>query len=204
MDNIENAINEGTKEINKFTNLERFGVPEAVIMMGLGLAVLAFGYRIKKVAFFIIWFLLGFNLMNFIMPFVMDNVPQVATSELYQTLLPIAGGLILALLGFSIEKLCVGGICFALVMMITTQYFGTEMQTLVVGAIIGVIAAGLAVTLMKPATIIATAIAGAYALTLGIFKFNPSLDFDLLYWPILVGTATIGAIFQFITTKRVE
>lgn len=201
---IESGINEGVEKLSKFANLERFGVPEAIIMLGLGLAVLMFGYRIKKIAFFIIWFILGFNLVMWLMPTVNNLVPEIAASELYQTLLPIAGGLLLALLGFSIEKLCVGGICFALVMMVTIQYFGTEMQTLAIGGIVGVIAAGLAVTLMKPAIIIATAVAGAYALTLGIFKLNTSLDFEMLYWPILIGAAAVGAIFQFMTTKRVQ
>lgn len=201
---IESGINEGVEKLSKFANLERFGVPEAIIMLGLGLAVLMFGYRIKKIAFFIIWFILGFNLVMWLMPTINNLVPEIAASELYQTLLPIAGGLLLALLGFSIEKLCVGGICFALVMMVTIQYFGTEMQTLAIGGIVGVIAAGLAVTLMKPAIIIATAVAGAYALTLGIFKLNTSLDFEMLYWPILIGTAAVGAIFQFMTTKRVQ
>lgn len=201
---IESGINEGVEKLSKFANLERFGVPETIIMLGLGLAVLMFGYRIKKIAFFIIWFILGFNLVMWLMPTINNLVPEIAASELYQTLLPIAGGLLLALLGFSIEKLCVGGICFALVMMVTIQYFGTEMQTLAIGGIVGVIAAGLAVTLMKPAIIIATAVAGAYALTLGIFKLNTSLDFEMLYWPILIGTAAVGAIFQFMTTKRVQ
>lgn len=201
---IEDGINEGVNQISKFTNLERLGMPEAIIMSGLGLAVLLFGYRIKKIAFFIIWFLLGFNLVMMIMPFVNQNVEAIATNELYQTLLPIGGGLLLALLGFSIEKLCVGGICFALVMLITAQYFGTEMQTLAIGAIVGVIAAGLAVTLMKPAIIVATAVAGAYALTLAVFKLNETIDFETFYWPMLIGLSAVGSIFQFLTTRRVS
>ena len=55
-------------DIDKITNFDSFGTPELVIMAGLGLAVLLFGYRIKKIAFFIIWFILGYNLMAFLMP----------------------------------------------------------------------------------------------------------------------------------------
>lgn len=200
MDNVDSKI----EEISKFANLDKLGVPEAVIMLGLGAAVLLFGYRIKKIAFFIIWFLLGFNLMMWLMPTINGVVPEIAASELYQTLLPIGGGLILALLGFTIEKLCVGGICFALVMVITVQYFGAEMQTLAIGGIVGIIAAGLAVTIMKPATIIATAVAGAYALTLAIMKLNASIDFGTFYWPMILGIAALGSIFQFMTTKRIR
>lgn len=176
---------------------------ELVIFIALGLAVLFFGYRIKKIAFFIIWFLLGFNLMQYLMPTVNQMVPQIAGDALYQNLLPVAGGVLLAMLGFSIEKLCVGGICFVLVMMATIQYFGTEMSTLAIGGIVGVIAAGAAVALMKPATIVATSAAGSYALTLAIFALFSNLSFGTLYWPILIGIAAIGSIFQYFTTKRV-
>jgi hypothetical protein len=131
-------------------------------------------------------------------------VPQIAGSELYQILLPIAGGLLLALLGFSIEKVCLAGICFFLVMMITVQYFGTSIQTLAIGAIIGVVAGAAATTLMKPAIIIATALAGAYALTVALLNIFPVLDEQILYFPLIGAFALLGTIFQFATTKKVS
>ena len=197
-------IDDKIQDFKNITNLEKMDIPEAVIILGLGLAVLLFGYRIKKAAFFVIWFILGFNLMGILTPFINSNVPAIAESELYQTLLPIAGGILLAMMGFSIEKLCVGGICFALCMLIAVQYFGTDMQTLLVGAIIGVFAAGFAVTIMKPATIIATAVAGAYAITLAVIRLNTNIDFTVVYWPMLGGLAAVGSIFQFLTTKRIS
>ena len=117
---------------------------ELILMIAVGLALMFFGYRIKKVAFFIIWFLIGYNIMISLMPIINTAVPQIAANQLYQNLLPIAGGLLLALLGFSVEKLCVGGICFGIIMVITVKYFGTDMGVLAVGAIIGVVAAGAA------------------------------------------------------------
>ena len=197
-------IDDKIQDFKNITNLEKMDIPEAVIILGLGLAVLLFGYRIKKAAFFVIWFILGFNLMGILTPFINSNVPVIAESELYQTLLPIAGGILLAMMGFSIEKLCVGGICFALCMLIAVQYFGSDMQTLLVGAIIGVFAAGFAVTIMKPATIIATAVAGAYAITLAVIRLNTNIDFTVVYWPMLGGLAAVGSIFQFLTTKRIS
>ena len=182
-----------------FSNL---GTPEMIIMAAAGLALLFFGYRIKKIAFFIIWFILGYNLMTFLMPTVNNLVPQIAESNLYQMLLPIGGGLLLALLGFSIEKLCVGGICFALIMVITVRYFGAEMQTLAIGGVIGVIAAGVAVMMMKPATIIATSVAGGYALTLAILALAPNLDKEMLFWPMIGGFSLLGAGVQFFTTRH--
>ena len=178
------------------------GVPEVMIMAAAGLALLLFGYRIKKVAFFIIWFIIGYNLAVFLMPTITRLSPEIVASNLFQTLIPIAGGLLLALLGFSIEKLCVGGICFALTMMITVRYFGTEAQTLAIGGVIGVIAAAAAVTAMKPATIIATAVAGAYAATSVILSFFPDIDAGIFYFPILGALSVVGSIFQFATTKH--
>lgn len=177
---------------------------ELAIFIALGLAVLLFGYRIKKVAFFIIWFILGFNLLQILMPTLNNLVPQIADNALWQNLLPIGGGLLLALLGFSIEKICLAGICFALVMLGAVQYFGTEIQTIAIGGIVGVIAASAAVMLMKPAIIIATSIAGAYALTLAILGIFSQLDFNTFYWPLLIGLGVIGSLFQFATTKRVS
>ncbi len=176
---------------------------ELLIMAALGLTLMLFGYRIKKIAFFIVWFLIGYNLMIFIMPLINGAVPQIAGSQLYQTLLPIAGGLLLALLGFSIEKLCVAGICFFLVMMITVQYFGTDIPTLAVGAIIGVVAAAAATAMMKPAIIIATALAGSYALTVALLNILV-LNERILYFPLIGAFALLGAIFQFATTKRMS
>lgn len=177
---------------------------ESLIVAAVGLAVLLFGYRIKKVAFFIIWFLIGYNLMMLLMPIINGAVPEIATEKLWQILLPIAGGLLLALLGFSIEKLCVAGICFFLVMLITVQYFGTDVLTLAIGAIIGVFAAAAATAMMKPAIIIATSIAGAWALTLALLNIFEVIDAAVFFLPLIAAFAILGAIFQFATTKHVD
>lgn len=175
---------------------------ELVIIMAIGVAVLLFGYRIKKIAFFVIWFLLGYMLMGYLLPEINKLVPEIAASSIYQTLLPVAGGVLLAMLGFSIEKLCVGGICFAVIIVITMHYFGTEPTTLAIGAVAGIILGGIAVVAMKPATIIATALAGSYALTLSIIELA-TLSKETYYFPILIGLGAFGIIFQFLTTKRV-
>ncbi len=184
--------------------IDGFGTVELSIMLAAGLVVLLFGYRIKKVAFFVAWFLLGYLGVTFLMPTITQMLPEVASTELYRTLIPIAGGLLLALLGFSIEKICVSGICFVLVMLVTAQNFGTDMQTLAISAVVGIIASGLVVTAMKPATIIATAGVGAYAIMLALLKLVDNIDLTTYYWPVLIGMVAMGAIFQFLTTKRVK
>ena len=185
-------------------DLSRIQIPEVIVMAIAGLLLLFMGYRIKKVGFFIIWFLIGFNIMRILMPSINSVAPEaIKDSDLWQNLLPIAGGLLLALLGFSIEKLCVGGMVFGMIIMLTAQYFGTEIQTLVIGAIIGVVVAGLAVTLMKPTIIIATSLMGAYALAVAIFRFS-GLDAQVLYFPILIGLTILGSAVQFATTKNID
>lgn len=183
------------------TKVRGLEIYESLVMAAIGLAVLLFGYRIKKIAFFIIWFLIGYNIMLLLMPVLNTAVPQIATQSLWQALLPIAGGLLLALLGFSIEKLCVAGICFFLVMTITVQYFGTDLLTLAIGAIIGVVAAAAATAMIKPAIIIASSIAGAWGLTLALLNIFPVID-KVFFLPFIAAFALLGAIFQFATTKH--
>ena len=188
------------------TIVQGFEIPELLILLGLGLAVLLFGYRIKKAAFFIAWFILGYAGVTHLLtvPEVQRILPEAMQTQLYQILLPVAGGLLLALLGFSIEKLCVGGICFALVMFVSTQYFGNDIQTLAIAAVVGVIVAGAAVVAMKPATIIATAGVGAYATTLALLGLITSIHQETFYWPMLIGFTVIGSLFQYFTTKHVS
>ena len=182
-------------------DLSQFTDTELVVMIIAGVAALLFGYRIKKIAFFIVWFIIGLNLMHYLTPWLESTAPEVMANELWRNLIPIAGGLLMALLGFSIEKVCLGGIVFALTMVITAQYFGTEMNTLIIGAVVGVILAGLAVMLMKPAIIVATAIAGGYVVTLGILYWT-GISAETYYFPLLVSVAAAGSLFQFATTRR--
>lgn len=180
--------------------VERFTEAELVIMMAIGAAVLLAGYRIKKLAFFIVWFIIGLNLTHFVMPWFNETLPDIVGNSFWQNLIPIAGGLLFALMGFSIEKICVGGLVFALVVMVTAQYFGTEMQVLAAGAIVGVIAAGAAVMMMKPAVILATSVAGAYAITVSVIQLAGLQE--SVYFPMLIGISIFGAVTQFLTTKH--
>lgn len=181
--------------------VSKFEPYELVILIVVGVAAMLLGYRIKKIAFFGIWFLLGYMLVGYFMPEIVKWNQEIANNSLWQILLPVGGGLLLALLGFSIEKLCVGGICFALVMLITVQYFGTEMSTVAIGGVVGVIVSGIAVMLMKPATIVATAAAGGYAVTLAILALFPDINQEIYYFPLIGGTTLLGSLFQFMTTK---
>lgn len=186
------------------TEFAKMATWELWVVAAIGLGLMLAGYRVKRVAFFVIWFIIGYTLMGYLLPIINSAMPDIANNELWQWLLPLAAGLLVALLGFSIEKFCLGGICFGLVIMITAQYFGTEMQTILVGAVIGVIVAGAAVMLIKPAIIIATAVAGAYLMTVSLLFLFPDISETIYYWPMLLGASVIGSVFQFLTTKRMS
>ena len=185
-------------------DLSNLNTTEVIIVAIVGLLVLLFGYRIKKVAFFIIWFIIGFYLTHLILPNFEHMIPEGVEAGVFYNVLPIGGGLLLAMLGFSIEKLCVGGICFAMVMLITTQYFGTEIQSMVAGGILGIIAAGASVMLMKPAIIVATAVAGAYTVTMAILTLAQNAPHDAIYFPSLIALSIVGAGIQFLSTRGVK
>ena len=139
---------------------------ELWLMLAAGVAVMFAGYRIKKIAFFIIWFLLGYNLIGFLMPEITKILPQIAENNLWKML-----------------------------------------QVLIVAGIIAVIVAGASVMLMKPATIVATSVAGAYALTMALitlFARMNGADLQPYYWALLGTGSALGSLVQFLTTKHVS
>ncbi len=180
---------------------------ELWVMLLVGILLMFAGYRIKKIAFFIIWFLLGYNIVGYFLPQIIKMVPQVGEAQIWQILVPVGGGLLLALLGFSIEKVCISGVCFVLTMLIAIQQFGTGIQVLSIGGVVAVVMAGIGVMLMKPATIVATAVAGSYAMTMALIVLALQMggwEWSQYYWPILLLGAGIGSLVQFFTTKHVS
>ena len=193
---IMNEIKKVDLDLSHYEQWQMWGVG------GVGLLLIFLGYRIKKIAFFIVWFLLGYIATGYLMPIINGAVAEIANSDLWQSLLPIVGGLLLGLMGFMVEKVCLGGICFGLTLMMTAQYFGTEIQTMAIGGIIGVVLGGFAVMMLKPATIIATSVAGGYALTLALLALAPDLDREALFWPMIAGFSVLGTGVQFITCRN--
>ncbi|MBR2803442.1 DUF4203 domain-containing protein [Candidatus Saccharibacteria bacterium] len=177
---------------------------QLIVVMAIGALLMLVGYRIKKVAFFLIWFFIGFLLMQNLMPWINSSFPDIASQDLWQWLLPLCGGLLLALLGFTIEKLCVGGICFGLVVTIAIQQFGTEINVIVISAVVGVVLAGVAVVMMKPAAIIATSLAGAFLVVSALPYVAPAIKLDDYFFLALIGGTVLGSIIQFFTTKHIS
>lgn len=168
----------------------------------IGALLCLFGYRLKRAAFAVAWFYVGFRLITILLPQIYSLIPQIAGETFWEYLLPICGGLLFALLGFSIEKLCIGGIIFILTFTIILENFGTEPLTLGIAAIIGVILGGLSTSIIKPASIIATSAAGSYALTLFLSPFLNIERPNTLY--LFIGITIISALFQFMTTRNMD
>ncbi|MBR3254003.1 DUF4203 domain-containing protein [Candidatus Saccharibacteria bacterium] len=184
-----------------FAGLEQW---QLILFIIVGALLLLFGYRIKKAAFFLIWFAIGFLLIRNAMPWINSSFPDIANQQTWQFILPLGGGLLAAMLGFTVEKLCVGGICFGLIMMVAIQQFGTEMNVIAIAAILGVLAAGMAVMMMKPATIIATTLAGAFLIVSSLPYLVTMTGYDNYRLMILIGATVVGSIVQFFTTKHVS
>lgn len=196
MDNIIEHARQLTNDLTRYEDWQMWAIG------GIGLVLMLAGYRIKKAAFFIIWFLLGYVGTGYLLPIINGPLGEIAESAFWQSLIPIIGGLLLGLMGFMIEKICLGGVVFGLTLMMTAQYFGTEIQAMALGGVIGAVLAGFAVMMIKPATIIATAVAGGYALTLAILALAPDTTPETMFWPMILGFGAFGSIIQFISCRH--
>jgi hypothetical protein len=174
--------------------------PIVAIIIGL---ILAFaGYRIKRIAMAIIWFVIGYTLVK-------TYLPNLIEDPFWQTILQIAAGAILSMIGLSIEKLAVSLTAGAVVTMFIIKNFGpVENWTLPAIAIAcGVVAGVIAVWMMKPAVILFTAIHGANLIAINIMTFLPDdviANIPYLQIVIFAVIATAGTIFQWNNTKNIE
>lgn len=170
---------------------------EAILAIAIGIFLCLFGYRIKKVAFVIIWFIIGYYLMSL-------AVPHITTDPIWSQILPIGAGLILGILGFSIEKFCIFAVAtFTVATTIIESFQLTEiwMIALAIGA--GVIVGCIATAFIKPLGIITTALSGAKL----IAKYTVSgltLQHEPYFLIILVICFAIGVIFQFKSCRHID
>ncbi len=174
---------------------------EVILALLLGAFVCLFGYKLKKIVFFVAWFLIGYTLTKYAMPYINNSTPFIAESTLWQIILPLAGGLLMSLLGFSIEKLCVGLLCFFATVAVAISQFGISGEVIGIACILGVILGAVAVNMMKPATIVVTAVAGALVVTRAIYTLSAGIPMEYHTF-IVIGIAAIGALFQFNNAKH--
>lgn len=173
-------------------------IPTAAVALIVGLFLLFFGYRVKKIAITIIWFIVGFWLVS-------QFIDKVVADQTWQLILECVGGLVLGMFGMTIERFAVFVTVGAAFGLSIIQNFGpvTDWTLPAIAVAVGVVAGVVGVWLIKPMIILATSVEGsslvvANALTLmNIAKPE--------WYPILfLAIAAVGAIFQWNNCKNIE
>jgi hypothetical protein len=176
-------------------------VPGAIITIILGLLACFFGYKIKKFALFIIWFIIGYNLgLKVPSDWYMGN-------ELITAILPFCIGLLLSLIGLTAEKICISLIAgvFAFFAAINFQGGVFTLQTTILAGIVAALAGCIAGFLVKPAFIILTAVIGAYYVGLNVVGMDiPHVTYVPFFYIITAVLAVLGMLYQFKKNKGLQ
>lgn len=182
-------------------------IPSAVIGLILSIVLCFFGYRLKRIAFAIVWFVIGYNLGGHLLPIVSPYMQGI--DPFFINLIPLLIGILCSLIGVSIERVCIFllGIGIAVLTYFNMVSLGSvELSwlgfglALVIGSILGTVA----VSLMRPAIILFTSYSGACQLAVSAAVVIPELATG---WPYLITLAIItiaGAAFQFKSTKHLK
>jgi hypothetical protein len=177
--------------------MENIAEYEALIAIIIGIFLCLFGYRLKKVAFIVIWFVIGFYLMTL-------AAPHITNDPTWQQLLPIGAGIVLGMLGFSIEKFCIFAVAaFTVSTTIIETFQLNDIFGIALSIGAGVIVGCIAVAFIKPVGIITTALSGAKL----IAKYAISglhLAHEPYFITILIACCAIGILFQFKNCKHIE
>ena len=173
---------------------------ELIVSILLGLVLCFAGYRLKRIAFAVICFVLGYWAVK-------TYLPNIAPEPFWQWILQVAAGAVLAIVSASAEKLAVGITAGFAVFQVIMQHFGpaTDWTLPAIAVAIAVVAACVAVALMKPAVIVYTGIYGAHLLSTAIVGLLPaevSSNFPPLAWILLGAFAAAGIVYQFKNTKN--
>ena len=178
-------------------DLAQFAQYEAIIAIAIGVFLAFFGYRINKVAFIVIWFIIGYYLASLL-------VPHLDIDQTWKTLIPICAGIVLGVFGFSLEKFCIFAVAtFTVATTIIDSFQLTELLPIALAIGAGVIVGCVAVRLIKPVGIITTALSGSKL----IAKYSVA-QFSLSHYPtfliILCVVAAAGILFQFKNCHHIE
>ncbi len=178
--------------------MEALGEYEAVIAILIGIFLCLFGYRVKKVAFIVIWFVIGFYLMSFLAPKITDN-------QTWQLILEAGAGLLLGVLGFTIEKFCIFAVAtFSVSTAIIDSFQMTEFWPIALAIVVGIVVGCIATALIKPLGIITTSLSGARLIAKYVVAGIPAIDHNPWFFIILFACFGIGLLFQFKTCRHIE
>lgn len=179
------------------------------IIIGIVISIVLcfFGYRLKRIAFAIVWFVIGYNIAQFLLPYVTPFMQGI--DQLFINLLPFLVGILCAFIGVTIERACIFlmGIGIAL---LTYRYLVTygivELSWLTFGIafIIGVAIGTVSVNLIRPAIILLTSYVGGNQLAATAVSLIPAINNATVYMVLIIVFATLGAFYQFKSTKHLK
>ena len=173
-------------------------IPTAIITLIIGFFLLFFGYRVKKIAITIIWFVIGFWLVSLFVNKITDN-------QIWQLILECVGGLVLGMFGMTIEKFAVFITVGAAFGWSIIENFGpvTDWTLPAIVVAVGVVAGVIGVWLIKPMIIFATSIQGATLIAASVLVLL-NIDKPEWYSVLTIAVAAIGAIFQWNSCRNIE
>ncbi|MBP5656355.1 DUF4203 domain-containing protein [Candidatus Saccharibacteria bacterium] len=173
-------------------------IPTDIVALIIGAFLLLFGYRVKKIAITIIWFIVGYWLVSLF-------VDKIVADQLWQFILCCVGGLVLGMFGMTIEKFAVFVTVGATFGMSVIQNFGpaTDWTLPAIAVAVGVVTGVIAVWLIKPMIILATSIEGARLVIISILSLLGWAKPEY-YLVIFLAVAAVGIIFQWNNCRRLE
>lgn len=173
------------------------GVPQNVIVLILGVILLLFGYRLKRITMAAIGFVVGWSIAT-------NFAPQMVGDSFWQFIIKLAAGALLGVMATTIERLAI----FAVVALAFGSSFydafaiQDPMAHISIAVAVGVIAGVISVWFIKPMFIIASGLKGAQLLsTLAAGVFNLAAPWPLI---ILVVLAAVGIGFQWKDCKSLD
>ena len=182
--------------LTDFTNFIG-GVPQNIIVLVLGVLLLLFGYRLKRIAMVVIGFVVGWSIAA-------HFAPNMVADPFWQFIIKLAAGALLGIMATTIERLAI----FGIVALAVGSSFYDAVAIAEPGAhigiaiAVGVVAGVISVWAIKPMFIIASALKGAQMLSsLAALVFNIAAPWPLI---ILVALAAVGIGFQWKDCKSLD
>ncbi len=182
-----------------FTDFTNFisGVPQNVIVLVLGVLLLLFGYRLKRIAMVVIGFVVGWSIAS-------HFAPSMVADPFWQFIIKLAAGALLGVMATTIERLAMFGVVALAIGSSFYNAFAIQdpMAHIGITIAVGTIAGVISVWFIKPMFIIASGIKGAQMLSsLATLVFNLVAPWPLI---ILVALAAVGIVFQWHDCKELD
>ena len=175
------------------------------IIIGIVISIVLcfFGYRLKRIAFAIVWFVIGLDLGNFLLPYVTPYMQGI--DPFFINILP----LLMSLIGISVERVCIFLIGIGLTLITYFNFVDSgvlELSWLTFGIaiIVGCVVGTVAISIMRPAIILLTSYAGGTQLASSIISLIPAISNPTTSLIITIIMVVVGAFYQFRSTKHLK